>query len=119
MYELAEKNFDSSATNTILVSDILIKDYNCKLGNKRQILKDNILVLPKEILCNPSFKSKTIHAFNGSWNNNKMSFIGKFDVWLRGKMFNKKRIIIYMFFNYILFLPKRYFGNIIKNKGVH
>ena len=117
MYDVAENKFDASSTNTILVSDILINEYNCELGNKKQILKDNILVLPKEFLCNPSMKSKTVHAFTGSWDKeHKVSIIGRFEVWLRGKMYNKFRIPFYVVLNFLLFTPKRYLGKIIKKK---
>ena len=60
-------NFDLKTTNTEWVSNLLINEYECKLGNIEQNLKDNLHVYPKEILCEPSNKSITIHAFTGSW----------------------------------------------------
>lgn len=114
-YDNYEKKFDASATNTILVSDILINDYKCKIGNQRQILKNNILVLPKEYLCEPSMKSKTIHAFSASWNDGKISLIGQFKIWLRGKMTNKFKILFYMICNFIVFIPYKKLSS-FKNK---
>ena len=113
-YNNYEKRFDASATNTILVSDILINDYSCRIGNQRQILKDNILVLPKEYLCEPSMKSKTIHAFSASWSDGTISLIGRFKIWLRGKMTNKIKIIVYMLFNCIIFIPYKKLGSFKK-----
>lgn len=117
LYDNAEHKFDENSTNTILVSKILIDEYECKLGNKRQMLKDGILVLPKEILCNPSLKSKTIHAFTASWNKDKkISAIGRFEIWLRGKMTNKFRIFLYRLLDFTIFIPKRKISKFIKKK---
>lgn len=49
--------------NTKSVSDILIQDYDCELGNKRQTLKEGIEVYTEDILCNPSKNSVSIHVF--------------------------------------------------------
>lgn len=53
--------------NTKSVSDILIQEYQCKLGNLEQDLKDGIHVYPDDILCNPGKNSVTIHVFTGTW----------------------------------------------------
>lgn len=71
--ELKLYNFDFSSNNTISVSNILINDYKCELGNKYQILKDDIAVYPDYIFCNPSKDSVSIHVFTGSWLDNKKS----------------------------------------------
>lgn len=118
MYDTASKKFDATATNTILVSDILINDYGCKLGNVEQMLDDGIKVYKKEILCNPSMKSRTIHAFTASWNKeHKVSLIGRFEIWLRGKMTNKFRIFFYRILDFLLFIPKRKIGKMLKRNG--
>ena len=115
-YDRIGENYDFNLTNTILVSDILLNDYHCAKGNKKQILADNILVLPKEILCNPSLKSKTIHAFTASWNDNKISFVGKLENKLRGVMYNKFLIFFYRILDFLLFIPKRKIGMLIKKR---
>lgn len=66
-------NFDFKSNNTISVSNILINDYNCKLGNKYQELKDGITVYPDYIFCNPSKDSVSIHVFTGTWLEDKKS----------------------------------------------
>ena len=74
--------FDLQTTNTDWVSEILVKDYKCELGNNEQDLKDNLHVYPKEILCVPSKKSITIHAFTGTWIE-KRNVFGKISTFLR------------------------------------
>ena len=70
-YKTAEFKFDKNdqmkEVNTKIVANILIKDYNCKTGNVEQLLKDDIKVYKKEVLCNPSKDSKVIHIFTGTW----------------------------------------------------
>lgn len=70
-YKTAEFKFDKNdqlkEVNTKIVGNILINDYGCKKGNIEQILKDDIKVYKKEILCNPSKDSKVIHVFTGTW----------------------------------------------------
>ena len=65
------KKIDLTTTNTEWVSNILINKYECKLGNIEQDLLNNLHIYPKELLCEPSKKSITIHAFTGSWLDNK------------------------------------------------
>lgn len=114
-YDEIDNRFDSSATNTILVSNMLIENYKCKLGNKRQVLKDNILVLPKEYLCNPSMRSRTIHAFDASWTDKKKrSKIYHFEISLRGKMTNKFKIFFYRIIDILVFTPKKFLAPKIK-----
>lgn len=67
-------NIDLNTTNTQWVTELLIKDYDCKLGNMEQDLASDLHVYKKEILCEPSNKSITIHAFIGSWLDNKSIF---------------------------------------------
>lgn len=64
-------SFDASDqmknVNTKSVSDILIQEYGCQLGNREQDLKEGIHVYPDDVLCNPSKNSTTIHVFTGTW----------------------------------------------------
>jgi len=76
-YDNVEFAYDSKDemknVNTKIVSDILVQEYNCKLGNQEQLLKDGIKVYQESVLCNPSAESKTIHVFTGTWMEEKMS----------------------------------------------
>lgn len=65
---------DFETTNTEWVSEMLIKDYGCKLGNVEQILDSNLKVYKKEDLCVPSNYGYTVHAFKGSWVSKKSLF---------------------------------------------
>ena len=73
---------DINIPNTQWVSELLIKEYGCILGNIEQDLTDNLHVYPKEILCEPSNKSVTVHAFTGTWVNKK-SIFGTISTFLR------------------------------------
>jgi len=70
-YKDAKFRFDKKdqlkEVNTKIVGNILVNDFGCEIGNKEQLLKEDIKVYPKEILCNPSSKSKVIHIFTGTW----------------------------------------------------
>lgn len=70
-YDKNEFRFDVNdqlkEVNTKIVANILINDFGCEIGNKEQLLKDDIKVYPKEVLCNPSADSKVIHVFTGTW----------------------------------------------------
>lgn len=95
--KLADYSFDFKSNNTISVSDILIKKYDCKKGNIEQILKDDIKVYPDYILCNPSDKSVTIHIFTGTWLDGMKPTMKKVITWLKvrtntrfkAKLYNK------------------------------
>ena len=62
-----DKNNQYDKVNTKTVSDILIEDYDCKIGNQEQMLREGIKVYRDDVLCNPSVNSKTIHIFTGTW----------------------------------------------------
>jgi len=83
--------FDFSSNNTISVSDILIKEYSCKIGNKYQKLKDGITVYPDTILCNPSKDSVSIHIFTGTWLGNKKSLKYKLIKFLKLRLNTKNK----------------------------
>lgn len=88
---LDEYKFDFEKNNTISVSDLLIKKYHCKVGNKFQILDEDIAVYPDTVLCNPSENSISIHVFTGTWLEGKKALARKINVFLRIHVTNKKR----------------------------
>ena len=49
-----DKNNQYDKVNTKTVSDILIEDYDCKIGNQEQMLREGIKVYKDDVLCNPS-----------------------------------------------------------------
>ena len=93
-YDKLDQKYESSATNTKIISQILIDEYNCKLGDIDQKLKDNLVIYNSKILCKPSFKSKTIHTFSSSWVNKK-SWISKLDTKFKLSLDNKFKILLY------------------------
>ena len=88
---LDEYKFDFEKNNTISVSDLLIKKYHCKVGNKFQILDEDIAVYPDTVLCNPSENSISIHVFTGTWLEGKKALARKINVFLKIHVMNKKR----------------------------
>ena len=94
-YEGREFEFDSNdqmkVVNTKSVSDILIQDYGCQLGNKRQTLREGIEVYTEDILCNPSGNSTSIHVFTGTWMDGKKPLIRKINKYLKLRVTTKKR----------------------------
>ena len=88
---LDEYRFDFEKNNTISVSDLLIKKYHCKVGNKFQILDEDIAVYPDTVLCNPSENSISIHVFTGTWLEGKKALARKINVFLKIHVTNKKR----------------------------
>ena len=88
---LDEYKFDFEKNNTISVSDLLIKKYHCKVGNKFQILDEDIAVYPDTMLCNPSENSISIHVFTGTWLEGKKALARKINVFLKIHVTNKKR----------------------------
>jgi len=88
---LDEYKFDFEKNNTISVSDLLIKKYHCKVGNKFQILDEDIAVYPDTVLCNPSENSISIHVFTGTWLEGKKALARKINVFLKIHVTNKKK----------------------------
>lgn len=93
-YNDAELKFDFKNNNTISVSDLLIKKYNCKTGNIEQILQTGIKVYTDDMICNPSEQSLTVHAFLGSWLENT-SLKNKLHAYIRVRLSNKFIIALY------------------------
>lgn len=69
-----DKNNQLDKVNTKSVSDILINEYSCKVGNIEQELSDGIKVYKDDVLCNPSRNSYVIHIFTGTWMEGKKNF---------------------------------------------
>ncbi len=94
-YEGREFEFDSNdqmkVVNTKSVSDILIQDYGCELGNKRQTLKEGIEVYTEDILCNPSKNSTSIHVFTGTWMEGAKPLARKINKFLKLRVTTKTR----------------------------
>ena len=101
--------FKWNDNNTISVSNILIKDFNCKKGNKEQLLKGDIKVYKKEVLCLPSLQSKTIHAFTSTWTNE--SYVNnlkhKIRMFMVTRCTNKLNIALYLLFRNISNINRR------------
>lgn len=94
-YEGREFEFDSNdqmkVVNTKSVSDILVQDYGCELGNKRQTLREGIEVYTEDILCNPSENSTSIHVFTGTWMDGKKPLVRKINKYLKLRVTTKRR----------------------------
>ena len=93
-YDDLDIDFKFSDNNTISVSDILISKYNCKKGNKEQLLDTGIKVYKEGVLCNPSNESITVHVFLGTWLDNS-KFKNKIHEFLRMRLNNKYAIGVY------------------------
>lgn len=114
LYDNCDKKFDKYNTNTSLIANLLKKEYNCKLGNQEQILNGDLKIYKKEILCEPSLKSITIHAYVASWQKKgDRSFLGNLEAFLRGLCFNKFWIILFQVPNFLLFKPKKAISHIL------
>ena len=93
--QLNEYKFDFEKNNTISVSDLLINKYHCKVGNKFQILEEDIAVYPDTILCNPSGESTSIHVFTGTWLEGKKGIARKVNTFLKLRITTKKKAALF------------------------
>ncbi|MEF9991796.1 MAG: glycosyltransferase [Peptostreptococcaceae bacterium] len=84
--------------NTKTVSDILIEDYACELGNKEQLLRTGIKVYKDNVLCNPSKYSKTIHIFTGTWLEGQSNFAKNINRIVRLRLTTKNRAKLYSYY---------------------
>lgn len=91
-YNGLDINFNFEDNNTRSVSELLINKYNCKQGNKEQLLKEGIKVYKDGVLCNPSSESITIHIFTGSWLKGKSKLKRKIVQFLKLRLTTKRRI---------------------------
>jgi len=98
-YEGREFEFDSNdqmkAVNTKIVSEILVKDFKCKVNNKEQTLKEGIKVYPDYILCNPSSESSVIHIFTGTWMEGAKPLARKINKFIKLRLTTKKKAGLY------------------------
>ena len=101
--------FQFDDNNTYSVSNILINEYGCKIGNIEQLLKSGIKVYRKTILCSPSLESKTIHAFTSTWTNETYvdNIKHKIRMALITRCTNKFNIALYLFLRKISNLNRR------------
>lgn len=99
-YDNIDMDFKFEDNNTISVSNILINDYNCQLGNKEQMLADGIKVYKEGVLCNPSKDSLTVHVFLGTWLDNS-KWKSRVHEFLRMKFHNKFNIRLYCIYKKI------------------
>ena len=95
-YNSCAKSFNFENNNTLSVSQILINNYDCKIGNIEQDLKDGIKVYKSDVLCNPSLNSKTIHIFSGTWLNEKNNIKKNLNRFIKTRLTNKNRIKLYV-----------------------
>lgn len=98
-YDGKEFEFDSSnqlkTVNTKSVSDILVQDYGCELGNKRQTLREGIEVYKEDVLCNPSGNSVSIHVFTGTWMEGAKPLARKVNKFLKLRVTTQKRAALF------------------------
>lgn len=90
-----DKDDQMAGVNTVSVSDILINKYHCKPNDTEQDLETGIHVYPDNILCNPSFESKTIHVFTGTWMEGKKSWKRELVTKIKLNIKTKKQAGIY------------------------
>lgn len=96
-----DKNNQYDKVNTKTVSDILIEDYDCKIGNQEQMLREGIKVYKDDVLCNPSVNSKTIHIFTGTWLEGNSSLIRNINKFIKLRLTNKFRLKLYSYYRNI------------------
>lgn len=94
MFEF-DSNDQMKAVNTKIVSDILIKEFGCKINNKEQFLKEGIHVYPDYILCNPSKDSSVIHVFTGTWMDGAKPLARKLNKFVKLRLNTKKKAELY------------------------
>ncbi|MCR5146600.1 MAG: glycosyl transferase [Clostridia bacterium] len=109
-YEDKEISFLPKDANTFQVKKILVEEYQCKLGNVEQDLKDGIHVYKNQLLCKPSLQSITIHVFTGSWLDKKRKCISKMDHKFRMKLTNHCMVLLYLPFKLLITIIKWLFS---------
>jgi len=89
------KENEMDYVNTKIFTDILINNYELKLNNHNQVLKDNICIYNDKLLCNPSKESISIHIFTGTWMENKHSFKFKLVKFMKLRLTSSFRANLY------------------------
>ena len=95
-YDYADTSFNFENNNTLSVSNMLIENYGCKIGNIEQTLPTGIKVYRSGILCNPSMESKAIHVFTGTWLDESKKIKRKLIEFFKIRLTNKTRIKLYL-----------------------
>ncbi len=91
----SKESFDFNDNNSLLVTDILVNDYNLILNNEEQMLSGGIKIYKDNILSNPSKYSKTIHIFTGTWLEEKKSIKKIICQFLKYRLTTNKRAELY------------------------
>lgn len=94
-YDGLDIGFKFEDNNTLSVSELLINKYECEIGNKEQVLKEDIKVYKDDVLCNASENSYSIHVFSGSWNDKKKNWKKKITRFMKLRLTNVRRIKLY------------------------
>ena len=95
-YENVEKNLILRIIIPFQFPKILIDKYECKLGNKEQILPEGIKVYRDGVLCNISKETKTIHVFTTTWLDRKSKFAQKVYKFIKLRLTSKFRVNLYV-----------------------
>ncbi len=90
-----DKNDQMAGVNTKSVSEILIQEFGCQLGNLEQDLETGIHVYPDTILCNPSQNSTTIHVFTGTWMEGTKPLLRKINKYCKLHATTKRRASLF------------------------
>jgi len=95
-YDSANSSFNFENNNTLSVSNMLIQNYGCQIGDIEQELKTGIKVYKSGVLCNPSLESKTIHVFTGTWLDESKKLKRKIMEFIKIRLTSKARIKLFL-----------------------
>ncbi|KAE9504091.1 glycosyltransferase family 32 protein [Lactiplantibacillus plantarum] len=102
--------FDSSTegmkslVNTNMAAEILIDKFGCIPKDSEQKLQGGIHVYPSGVLCQPSYRSISIHVMSASWKNSKMDILRRFRRIIRQNLTTRKRAAVIGFLR-LLHIP--------------
>ena len=115
---LPDGSFDLT-TNTVSVTDLMVKKYDLNLANKTQILSDGLAVYSNDYFCPKSYiddrvykteNTHAIHWFNASWHTKEEIAQRNYSI-KRTKYYKRKNLV-----NRILFSPVIIAKKILGNK---
>ncbi|MEG1059238.1 MAG: glycosyltransferase, partial [Clostridia bacterium] len=106
-YDKVKPIFDSSNTNTKIVSNIIKKEYGVKMNDKEQLLKDDLKIYSSNTFSFPSLKSSSIHTYSSTWYDGKTFWLTKIDKNFKSHLTNDLLIILYNIFYITLIIPKK------------
>lgn len=92
---LDNMTFNFNDNNSLLVTDILEKEFNCILNDTEQLLDNDLRVYKDDVFSNPSSNSKLIHIFTGTWLDKKVNLKKKICQELKYHLTTKKRALFY------------------------